>query len=331
MKKVWLGLVAASFNLHAEPPMNSVVPHDQAYFTKDIRNTHLIYTESNREFAKQAAEIELTLQPLYEQMFGYQMDETLNVGLISDYNQIANGFSTQYPNNRQINYVGGAMMIDYFSSPSWLATLLYHETAHNYQLNAKASNVSKSLHSVIGNGTLFIPWFTVPNILESSFLLEGNAVLNESWHGNGGRLYSGRFKAATLQQAKAGYLTPERVYNNNLDFLYGSHFYTLGGYYQYFLAQNYGLENTNSYWQTLSYNWSWPFITNAATEKAIGVNFDKTFDAWRKQMESEAASLTDVEGEAIASTQFYTPINGNADEIYFITNESGRGFPARVA
>lgn len=330
MKKIFFFCIAVSSNLYAQPPANSVVPHDLDYYTEDIRNTHLIFTESNLKFARQTAEIELTLQPLFEQMFGYAMDETLNVGLISERNQIANGFSTQYPNNRQINYVGGALLIDYFSSTSWLNTLLYHETAHNYQLNAKASTVSQRLHSVFGNGTFIIPWFIVPNILESSFLLEGNAVLNESWHGNGGRLYSGRFKAATLQQAKAGYLQRERVYNNNLDFLYGSHFYTLGGYYQYFLAQNYGLENTNHYWHALSQYWSWPFFTNSASREAVGVDFDTTFTSWREQMENDAAKLTDVDGDAVANTQFYYPINGNANEIYFIINESGRGFPELV-
>jgi hypothetical protein len=330
MVKVWLGLVLVSLNLHAALPFSSVVPHDETYYTKQVRNTELIYTESNLPYAREAAEIELTLQPAYEKMYGYQMDEILHVGLTSKYNQIANGFSTPYPNNRQINYVGGAMMVDYFSSPSWLKTLLYHETAHNYQINAKDSPVSSSLHSVIGNGALFVPWFTVPNIVESSFLLEGNAVLNESWHGNGGRLYSGRFKAATLQQARAGYLTPERVYNNNYYFLYGSHHYTLGGYYQYYLAEKYGLEEVNSYWKQHSQDWYWPFYTNNATSRALGVNFDTSFNDWRLQMEDEAASLIDVDGEAIVSSQLYTPINGDSDEIYFIVNESGREFPELV-
>lgn len=308
MRNLWLLSLLLPFNLQAEVPMSSVVPHDKPYYTTDLRNTHLIYTKDNLPFAKEAAEVELLLQPLYEKKFGYQMDEKLNVGLISSYNQIANGFSTQFPNNRQINYVGGAMMVDYFSSPSWLKTLLYHETTHNYQTNAK-HGVSSSLHSVIGNGTFLLPWFVVPNMMESSFLLEGNAVLNESWHGNGGRLYSGRFKAATLQQAKAGYLLPERVYNDNYYFLHGSHHYTLGSYYQYYLAENYGLEKVNSYWLEHTLEWQWPFYTNAATKRAVGVDFDTAFDGWRKQMEEEASNLVDVEGDSIASTQFYTPIN----------------------
>ena len=330
MKRTLTLLAVMTLCLRAALPTASVVAHDAPYYTEEVRNTELIFTQGNRAFAQEAAEVEWVLNPLYETLYGYTMDEQLHVVLASEYNQIANGFSTQYPNNRQVNYIGGVLKPDYFASPSWLKTLLYHETAHNYQMNAKDNAVSSTLHTVIGNGAFYVPWFAVPNIVESSFLIEGNAVLNESWHGNGGRLYSGRFKAATLQQAKAGYLTPERVYNDNYYFLYGSHFYTLGGYYQYYLAEQYGLKRVNGYWQEHTHEWFWPFFTNNATERAVGVDFDASFDAWRKKMEAEAAELTDVEGEALASTQFFSALNDDEEEIYFIINESGREFPELV-
>lgn len=329
MKKILLAALAAA-GVHAAPLENSTVARDVPYFTAKVRNTELIYTQENLPFARSAAGIETVLQPLYESQYGYVMDEPLYVGLISARNQIPNGFSTPYPNNRQINYPGGVLAVDYFASPSWLKTLLYHESAHNYQMNVKAGSVSRDLHDVIGNGWFFAPWFTLPNITESSFLLEGNAVLNESWHGNGGRLYSGRFKAATLQQAKAGYLTPERVYNDTHFFLYRSHFYTLGGFYQYYLAETYGLQNVNAYWKAHSRDWFWPFFTNRSTEASVGVDFDTAFEAWQKRMETEAAEMTDVEGEAVAATQFYSPMGGDAEEIYFIINPTGRSFPERV-
>ncbi|MEA1918399.1 MAG: hypothetical protein U9N52_01060 [Campylobacterota bacterium] len=304
---------------------NDIVPHDEAYFIQKVRNTELIYTEKNIPFAKQAAELENVLQPLYEEKYGYIMDEPLHVGIISEHNQIANGFSTQYPNNRQINYIGGSLIPDYFSSTSWLNTLLYHESAHNYQMNAKDNLISSSLHSVIRNGSLFIiPWFSVPNTFESSFMAEGNAVLNESWHGNGGRLYSGRFKAATLMQAKAGYLTPQRVYNDNLYFLYGSHHYTLGGYYHYYLAEFYGIENVNRYWKEHSKDWFFPIFTNNSMERAIGVDFDTTFEAWSQAMSDEAKNIVEAKGELLATSQTHDSINDDGEEIYFIINESGR-------
>jgi len=308
----------------------SVVPHDAVYFTQCVRNTELIYTEANRPVAAEAAAVETLLQPLYEALYGYRMDEPLYVGLTSRNNQIANGYSTPYPNNRQINYPGGALAVDYFASTSWLKTLLYHETSHNYQMNAKESGVSRGLHTLFGNGSFLLPWFTLPNIVESSFLLEGNSVLNESYHGNGGRLYSGRFKAATLQQARSGRLKAERLFNDNYDFLYGSHHYTLGGYYQYYLAEQYGLEAVNAYWRHHSREWYWPFFTNATTERSYGADFETTFARWRGAMEAEAALLVESRGEPVARTQFFTPLNGDAEAIYFTVNATGRDRPELV-
>lgn len=170
-------------------PNEAGVAQDQDYYTQDVRNTRLIFTEENKQHAEHAAGVESILQPAYEDTFGYQMDDRLNVGLMSSYNQIANGFSTQFPLNRQINYMGGAQLPDYFSSSSWLDTLLFHETAHDYQMNAKDNVVSKSMFAVLHNGSIgpigIIP-AVLPNSTSSSFMLEGNAVLNESWHGQGG-------------------------------------------------------------------------------------------------------------------------------------------------
>ena len=309
---------------------SDIVPQDQAYYVKKVRNTELIFTEQNSKFAQHTAEVEMALQPLYEELFGYQMDEELHVGLTSSYNQIANGFSTQHPNNRQINYMGGALDIDYFSSTSWINTLLYHETTHNYQTNVKDNRVSSTLHSVFGNGVFLAPFMIIPNERESSFLLEGNAVLNESIHGNGGRLYSGRFKAATLMQAKAGYLTPSRVYNNNLFFLYGSHFYTLGGFYQKYLGETYGVEKVDKYWKMHSHHWLWPFMTNDSMQDTIGVDFEDSFNTWASLMKKEAKHIVEPKGKIIARSQFFSPLNADKDEVYFIVNESGRETPDLV-
>ncbi len=307
-----------------------VVPHDQTYYTAKIRNTELIYTQKNLPFAKMAAAIQLQLQPQYEALYGYVMDEPIIVGLLSDYNQIANGFSTPYPNNRQMNYIGGAMLVDYFSSTSWLKALLCHEAAHNYQMNAKDNSISSTLHDIFRNGAVFNPLWTLPNTAESSFLLEGNAVLNESYHGNGGRLYSGRFLAETLMQARAGYLTPERLYNDHYFFLYGSHHYTLGGYYHYFLAQQYGLKATNSYWKKHSQDWFWPFFTNNSMLRAVGVDFESSLAQWRRSMEARAERMTVISGDLVASSQFFMPLSSNSEEIFFLINESGREAPELV-
>lgn len=310
----------------------TVVPHDDGYYRAAAGSAELIFPREQQAVAEQAAALEQRLQQDYERSFGYRMDSPLYVGLMSSNNQIANGFSTQYPHNRQINYPGGAASVDYFSTTSWLDTLLFHETAHNYQVNAKDNPVSRSLFPVLGNGMFMLPFFPaiVPNAFESSFMLEGNAVLNESRHGNGGRLYSGRFDALVHAQAQAGYLTPERVYNQTLYFPYGESSYVLGGHYQYYLAKQYGLDAANRYFKARSRYWYFPFVTNAPLQAAIGDNFDRTFSRWAQQETQQAQQAVMSEGEPLLTSQYFTALNSDDDDIYFLASPQAVRAPMHV-
>lgn len=301
----------------------SVVPADTDYFIHSQNNTDIIYSKDNLPSAQKTSKIEKSIHQEYEKLYDWKLDETLSIGLISKHNQIANGFSTQFGNNRQINYMGGTSGVDYFTSKSWLDTLLYHETAHNYQTNVKGSGVSRWLHKIFGNGSIFIPTFTLPNIIENSFMLEGNAVLNESWHGNGGRLYSGRLYAQTLLQAKANKIKPEEVYNTTIEFPYGGRAYIQGGFYNLYMAEKYGLKSINSYFKYHSQDWLLPVFTNKSMRKATGVNFEQSIASFAKKYKELSKSLVMAKGEQIASSQFFYQLNSDENKIFFLTNESG--------
>lgn len=111
-------LLLPTLGLHAALLQSSTAACDAPYFTAELGDCELIYTKANLPVAREAAAVENAMPPQYDKPYGYSMDETLYVGLLSSHNQIANGFSTPYPNNRQINYGGGALMIDYFSTTS---------------------------------------------------------------------------------------------------------------------------------------------------------------------------------------------------------------------
>ena len=312
---------------------SDVVPNDEAYYihTNDKKSVEIIYTKENLSFAKETAEIEDALHKNYKKFFDWELDEKLYVGLISSNNQIGNAFATQWPNNRQLNYMGGTELIDYFSSTSWLDTLLYHETAHNYQVNVKGSAISRGLHTVFGNGSVIVALpLTVPNVMENSFMTEGNAVLNESWHGNGGRLYSGRFKAQTILQAKAGHIIPSFVYNQKLAFPYGDIAYIQGGFYNLYLAEKYGLQKVNSYFKYHSEDLFWPQFTNASMKLAVGVEFEKSLLAFANKYSKLSDKFVEVKGENLASSQFFTSLGNSENEVFFITNESGVRAPELV-
>ncbi len=310
----------------------SVVPDDKPYYKYKQNNVEIIYTKENLPFAKHTASIEEPLNKDYEDVFSWKLDSTLYIGLISDCNQIANGFSTQWPKNNQINYIGGTQYIDYFSSISWLDTLLYHETAHNYQLNVKANPISQALYTVFGNGTFILPfpYVIVPNVTENPFMLEGSAVLNESWHGNGGRLYSGRFKAQTILQAKAGKIKASDVYNVKLDFPYGERAYIQGGFYNLYMAEKYGIVNLNSYFKEHSYDIFWPQFTNASMLRSVGVDFESSLDAFAKEYADKAQEFVLASGKLLGSSQFFYSLGSDKDEVFFITNESGYSTPSLV-
>jgi len=333
-KVSYIILLFMTTSLLALTTQRTVVPDDKPYFKQNIKDAGitLIYTQKNLSFAQHAAGIEKNLNEDYRNFFQWYLDETLYVGLISDKNEIANGFSTQWPNNRQINYIGGSSEVDYFCNTSWLDLLLYHETAHNYQVNAKSSIVSRTLHAIFGNGTLFLPtYFTVPGSAANSFMLEGNAVLNESWHGSGGRLYSGRFRAMTLLQAKAGNIKPNYMYNKRLEFPYsGDIYYHIGGFYNLYMAQKYGLEKINSYFLKKTQDWWWPFRTNVSMKRAVDVTFEESLEDFSKLYANMAEGLVLAKGKHIASSQFYTQLSSDVNEIFFLNNETGYKRPELV-
>ena len=320
-------LLIAFFSLHLYAGV-AIVPGDEQYYSSGNADVEVIYTEQNRYAAEQTMSLEAEIRREYEETFGFRMDSKLFVGIISQQNQVANGFSTQYPVNLQINYIGGSVANDYFTSTSWLNNLLYHETAHNYQINPKASSVTRGLHSVLGTSYLLLAIFpitTIPNVTISSFLLEGNAVLNESWHGNGGRLYSGRFKAETLLQAKAGNINAPFLYNQTIGtFPYYDRHYIVGGFFQLYLSATYGLKKTNSFFYNHSTSWLWPFRTNHIFEMTFGVSYEEALAGYEQWLLADVDGFVEAEGDRLAHSAKFTPLNNNRDKIFFMTSNAYR-------
>ncbi len=306
----------------------AIVPGDEQYYKAEKENVEIIFTEQNRYAAEQAMALEPMINREYKDSYGFEMDSLLHVGIISQQNQVANGFSTQYPYNLQINYIGGSAANDYFTSTSWLNTLLYHETAHNYQVNAKASAVTRGLYSVLGNGLMtagYFPLFTLPNITISSYLLEGNAVLNESWHGNGGRLYSGRFRAETIMQAKTGNINPQFLYNQTThDFPYYDRHYIIGGFFQLYLSEKYGLDKVNSFFYNHSKSWLWPFRINHIFEMTFGQSYEEEIAGYNLWLLEQAEGFVEAEGETLVTSKIFTSLNSNCDKVYFMIADAQR-------
>ncbi len=302
-----------------------IVVFGDQYEVEESENFSIIYTKEHTKEAKKAKETEKKILKIYENSYGFKLDDTLYISLASSNNQIANAFATQFPLNSQVNYIGGAYLVDYMSTTSWLKTLLFHESAHNFQQNAKKNPLSKFTHKIVKNTPVvflgFFPIFPIPNIFESSFMLEGNAVFNESRFNNGGRLYNGAHLAMAITQAKANLITPKRTYNSHLYFPYNTHHYIIGGFFQLFLAQKHGVSKVNEYF----YNFSGQYIpmqTSTIFEKTFGNDYEKELSEYASWLQKEYKGFQPSMGEIIATSKSYAKLNSNKDEIFFLTSDA---------
>jgi len=296
-----------------------VVPDD--YLISDDENFSYVYTQEHASLMPKIKSYQHEIVKGYEREFGFKLDEKLRVGLASNNNQIANGFSTQIPFNMQLFYGAGSIYIDYFSTSSWLKTLIIHETAHNFQLNPKENFLSKLNHKVFGNNYITPFGFPIPNFLENAFILEGNAVMNESRFGNGGRLFSGYALAEVVAMAKAGVIRPELMYNATLEFPYREKFYLVGGFFQQFLVEKYGVEKVNGYFKTFSTQ-PLPLFANSIFKEQYGKSFEVLLSEFVEEMKSKHADFAPTKGELLTQSQIFVPLNKKGDEIYTLIGDN---------
>jgi len=320
MKKILL-FISMTLGMHAQSP---VLPSDQYYLSEENNATY-IYSKEYSGMLDGIKKYHQNILDVYQKSFGYTLDDTLYTGFASLHNQIANGFSTQMPFNAQLNYGAGAGALDYFSTSSWLKILLIHETAHNYQLNPKENAIAKATHKIVKNtyisGLGPIPIFPIPNVFIGSFILEGNAVLNESRFGIGGRLFSGKTVAEAVLLAKAGKLSPEFIYNNVLDYPYREKYYLVGGLFQAYLAKQYGVEKVNKFFKEYSKQYL-PFYLNDTFKTYYGKNFETLLSEFKNDLLAKHQSFQKTNTKVLAHSKFFQRLTGTKKGIVTLTTDA---------
>jgi hypothetical protein len=318
MKKATLLLLLSLSILDAA----SVEPAD--YCSRDGGLVSYIYPAGSDLNISSISRFHQNVLRSYEKEYGYKPDSRLFVTLASQKDQIANAFSTQFPLNEQVLYGGGVGKYDYFSITSWLKNLLIHESAHSFQLAPAENTLSKIARKISGHSVavnpLFVPMMPYPNVTESGYILEGNAVLNESLYGNGGRLYSGYALAETVVQARAGNVTPQKMYNIRYRFPGGEKFYLIGGEFQKFLAQRYGLKRVNSYFKSYSKQ-PFPFFGNSVFKRHYGKDFVMLTREFGSDILSHHQGFRPSGGKLLAKSQISIPLERSGDEIYTLIGD----------
>jgi len=301
---------------------NLILPKQNLFITR-YKNLEYIYSK-DRDIAD-IAKFQSKVIDIYTKEFGFKLDDKLYVILNSNSNQLANAISTQIPLNSQFLYNGGATYIDYFCFNSWGKNLIIHETSHNFQLNPKENIISKTAHKIVKNSPFTyiagFPIFPIPNIMINPFILEGNAVLNESRFGNGGRLYSGYALAELIELAKSNKITPNLMYNITLNFPYGEKSYLIGGFFQKFLADRYGIKRVNSYFKRYSKQ-TIPLYVNNTFKIHFGEDFKTLLREFVEDIKKRHIGYKRAKGEKLIDTQIYVPMNrsSNGNILFLVGN-----------
>jgi len=323
MKKViFINIILLTYiYVMAEPTLSG----DKKYMIKKSDTIEYIYPYEYSNVIDNNTKFTSSLLLNYEKSYEYRFDSRLGLALISDNRQVANAYASILPFNQNIFYSGGSDSIDYFGYISWYRVLAIHEIAHSYQLNAK-NEFSKKLSIISANTPIiFLPnimfaYIIYPSILLPSFILEGNSVMNESIFDNGGRLYSYQVRSIFNALIKAKVINQTKLINNDLSFPYGREPYIVGGYFFKYLAYKFGVKKSNSFFVTNTNRFINPLRLNQSFYEHFGRDFDDLFEEFISTMQI-GNNQKWLQGKIIASSQSFKSLNGDKDEIYFLTSD----------
>jgi len=313
------------FSFWLTPLLAQLMPDDVPYYVFEKNNYKFIFPEEDRVFMPQVTFAQEKIQKLYEKSFSWKLDELTSLALASNNNQVANAYATVFPNNLNFYYNGGASLYDSFAIRSWLFTLQSHEGAHLYQINPKRG-LSAFYHDYLGNSLSphllsVVPIFVTPNMLLPTWILEGNAVLNESRLGNGGRLYSGEERALFYTMIRSGLLDEARLTNNHLDFPFTHEKYNIGAQFSLYLAETFGVDKVNRFFYAHAEHYINPFLLNFSFEDHFGISYSNAIKQFLIHSEKKARLQKISYAPRLIETPYLGPMNADDDKIFFISSD----------
>jgi hypothetical protein len=324
LRSIYLSLGVATAIFTQLSGASLTQPDEPAYHTRDGHRIRYVFDATQGTAIEQLDGYLQTIRQLYDQSFGWQLDEREDFVLLSGQNQVANAFTTFQPNLKTFWYPSGAAVVDLETNPSWGISLGMHESSHLYQLNAKGA-VPEALKSVFGSSVYILPfiWPVVihPNNYTPTFLVEGNAVLNESRGNWGGRLYNGEVRALVLAQIQAGEITPTRLTNTEFRYPFGTLAYDQGGYFEAFLAGKYGIDATNHFFVEQGDHYLWPLILSKTFEKQFAESYRGLISDYVQEWQPQAAHQQYTFGRPLVDSTFIGPLNHDEQKIYFMAGD----------
>ncbi|MBL6989099.1 MAG: hypothetical protein ISR65_04950 [Bacteriovoracaceae bacterium] len=268
------------------------------------------------------------LSTIYERNFDWKLDEMTSLVIKSSNNQIPNATATTSPFNLTTLNGGGIYMIDKFAESSWGFGLLTHELSHIYQINPK-QGLAKWSKNIFGNNMFLTipPVFVTPNRALPRWILEGNAVMNECRFGNGGRLYSGQQWALFLSLVKHKVLDKTRIINNHLSFPFAAEKYIVGGYFNLFLADKFGMDKTNGYFLAHSNHYWNPLQIDKSFREHFGSGYYQLWDEFLAHYDKIAQGQSHSYAKTLGKSVYLRPMNRIGNEVFGLLSNDGKSTP----
>ncbi len=266
---------------------------------------------------------------MYEKEFQWVLDERTSLIVTSQRNQVANAFATISPNNMTVFFKGGVDFLESSAGSSWIDTLSTHEVSHLYQLNPK-STMGQTLKTVFGNQPMIllpippVPLFISPSVFLPTFILEGNATLNESRVNQGGRLFSGESLVLTNELIDSGYADLRYMMNNNLFFPFGREKYIVGGFFQSYLADKYSFPVVNRFFLHHAENNINPFDLRVSFASTFFANYEDLYSDFLKSFKKAHKNYRPYRADGMATSLQGVEFNRIGDTIYFLTLPDGK-------
>lgn len=283
----------------------AVVSGDAPYEIMHDDKQEVIFSKEHTQSAKRFRTYSHKLHNKYEKSFGFTLSQKNYTTLASSQNQITNGYATMYPLLYNEFYSGGAASLDYFGANSWLDELTLHELSHTYQLDAK-QDISRFLQTILGNNGLPI---INPNYLLPTLLIEGNAVMNESRGGIGGRLFVGEHRALVYALSHDKKLNYTRLLNNHFYFPFKTEKYLVGGYFFSYLASKFGTKKANGFFLHHSTHYLNPLLLNQSFLEYFGYDFHTLIGGFIMDLDAKTKTMQYAKGKKLVSAPFMGRLN----------------------
>ncbi|MDB9786968.1 hypothetical protein OAB57_02580 [Bacteriovoracaceae bacterium] len=323
--KITLAFAIVLFSSHAK----SYLAKDSAnYFKWQLQHFDVIAEKKELYWTKNTALWGEKIFDHYDQSFGFKLQDRPTLVLTSENNQIDNAFATVLPKSLSVYYTGGGPFIEDFAGTNWQSLLLSHEIAHLYQLDAK-STLPKTLKKIFGSHSVIVvppvplPITIHPNIFTPTWLLEGNAVFNESRFSHGGRLFSGSVRAVVYSLIKNNLINENRLTNEMYLFPYTREKYLLGAYFNLYLAKTFGTEKTNHFFSKQGEHYLVPFILNSTFRDHYGISYHQIIDQFIEETMPLAKEQQSSASPTLFTSKNHFPINDHGDHLIFLMNETG--------